>query len=170
MTEITPWLDRIFECDFPVGLYPNVLARVRGTAPRLEEAVQGLSLEQLIRKHEGKWSIQENVGHLLDVENLLWHRLQEYISGAVALTPATYQNIELKHNERAIQTLLSDFRVSRQRQMNLLVGLQPEAFGITAWHPRLKVQMRLVDHLLFMAEHDDHHIARIWELRPRKSL
>jgi hypothetical protein len=24
--------------------------------------------------------------------------------------------------------------------------------------------MRLVDHLYFIAEHDDHHLARIWEL------
>jgi hypothetical protein len=24
--------------------------------------------------------------------------------------------------------------------------------------------MRLVDHLFFVAEHDDHHLARIWEL------
>jgi hypothetical protein len=23
--------------------------------------------------------------------------------------------------------------------------------------------MRLVDHLYFVAEHDDHHLARIWE-------
>jgi hypothetical protein len=25
--------------------------------------------------------------------------------------------------------------------------------------------MRLVDYLLFIAEHDDHHLARMWELR-----
>jgi len=31
-------------------------------------------------------------------------------------------------------------------------------------HPRLKTPMRLVDHLYFVAEHDDHHLARIWEL------
>jgi hypothetical protein len=24
--------------------------------------------------------------------------------------------------------------------------------------------MRLVDHLYFVAEHDDHHLARIWEM------
>jgi hypothetical protein len=24
--------------------------------------------------------------------------------------------------------------------------------------------MQLVDHLYFVAEHDDHHLARIWEL------
>jgi hypothetical protein len=31
-------------------------------------------------------------------------------------------------------------------------------------HPRLKTQMRLVDHLYFVAEHDDHHLAHIWKL------
>jgi hypothetical protein len=31
-------------------------------------------------------------------------------------------------------------------------------------HPRLKQPMRLVDHLYFVAEHDDHHLARIWEM------
>jgi hypothetical protein len=28
----------------------------------------------------------------------------------------------------------------------------------------LKQAMRLIDHLYFVAEHDDHHLARIWEL------
>jgi len=27
--------------------------------------------------------------------------------------------------------------------------------------------MRLVDHLYFVAEHDDHHLAKIWELIAR---
>jgi hypothetical protein len=31
-------------------------------------------------------------------------------------------------------------------------------------HPRLKQPMRLVDHLFFVAEHDDHHLALIREL------
>jgi hypothetical protein len=28
----------------------------------------------------------------------------------------------------------------------------------------MKTPMRLVDHLFFVAEHDDHHLARIWQL------
>ena len=84
MAEIMPWLHRKFNFDFPASLYPNVLARVRGTPPRLEEAVQGLTREQLIRKWSGRWSIQETAGHLIDVEDLFWRRLQEYIGGAVA--------------------------------------------------------------------------------------
>jgi hypothetical protein len=35
-------------------------------------------------------------------------------------------------------------------------------FARAALHPRLKTPMRLVDHLYFVAEHDDHHLAYIW--------
>lgn len=31
----------------------------------------------------------------------------------------------------------------------------------TAMHPRLEVKMRIVDLAYFIAEHDDHHIAKI---------
>jgi hypothetical protein len=42
--------------------------------------------------------------------------------------------------------------------------MDPALFAHTMLHPRLKQPMRLVDHLYFAAEHDDHHLARIWEL------
>ena len=164
MSEVVPWLDRRFNFDFPASLYPNILARVRGTPPRMDDAVHGLSREQLVVKHGGRWSIQENAGHLLDEEDLFWRRLKEYHAGVETLTPAPYQDIELKHNDGQIETILRDFRAARERQVQLLTGFRPDDFARTAWHARLKVSMRLVDHLLFMAEHDDHHLARIWEL------
>jgi hypothetical protein len=46
-----------------------------------------------------------------------------------------------------------------------LASLRPDDFARTAWHGRLQEPMRLVDHVFFFAEHDDHHLARIWELR-----
>lgn len=165
MTKVVPWIDRKFNFDYPVELYPNILGRVRGTPPRLENATSELSHQQLIMKSGGKWSIQENAGHLLDAEDLHWRRLQEYMAGAESLTPAPYQNIELNYNDRPIGTILSAFDLSRQRQVELLTKLQPDDFARTAWHARLKVAMRLVDYLLFIAEHDDHHLARMWELR-----
>jgi hypothetical protein len=42
--------------------------------------------------------------------------------------------------------------------------LRAEEFNRSLLHPRLKQPMRLVDHLYFVAEHDDHHLARIWEM------
>jgi hypothetical protein len=35
----------------------------------------------------------------------------------------------------------------------------------TAHHPRLDRPMRVMDLAVFVAEHDDHHLARITELR-----
>jgi uncharacterized damage-inducible protein DinB len=165
MSGLVPWLDRKFDFDFPVSLYPNVLARVRGTPPRLEDAVRGLSRGHLISRFNGTWSTQENAGHLLDEEDLFWRRLQEYLAGADKLTPAAYKNVALKHNEAEIGTILRDFRKARERQVEVTIKLSSEDFARTAWHPRLQVPMRLVDHLFFIAEHDDHHLARIWELR-----
>jgi hypothetical protein len=45
-----------------------------------------------------------------------------------------------------------------------VAGLDAALFARSIPHPRLKTPMRLVDHLYFVAEHDDHHLARIWEL------
>jgi hypothetical protein len=38
-------------------------------------------------------------------------------------------------------------------------------FGRVAIHPRLNKPMRLTDHLFFVAEHDDHHLAHISQLK-----
>lgn len=165
MSRLVPWLDRKFNFDFPVSLYPGVLARIRGAPARLDDAVRELSREQLIAKPDGRRSIQENAGHLLDEEDLFWRRLQEFLAGAEKLSPAAYKNLEQVHNQREIGTILRDFRKARDRQVEVLAALSPDAFSRTAWHPRLQVPMRLVDHMLFIAEHDDHHLARIWELR-----
>lgn len=165
MSTVWSWKDREFNFDFSVGLHPNILARFRGTPARLEDAVRGLSRERLIAKPDGKWSIQENAGHLLDEEALFEKRLDEYLAGAEVLTPAPYVHRELTHNDREIQIILNEFRAARERQVQQLAVLRPDDFARAAWHGRLKVRMRLVDHLLFIAEHDDHHLARIWELR-----
>ena len=73
MSEVSVWFERKFKFDFRVELYPNLCLRLRGTPPRLEEFLRGLTPEQLTRQPEGKWSIQENAGHLLDLEPL-WRR------------------------------------------------------------------------------------------------
>ena len=70
MTQVPIWFERKFEFSFPVELYPNLLARLRGTPARLEEMVRGRSHTIMIQKAEQKWSPQEKAGHLLDLEPL----------------------------------------------------------------------------------------------------
>jgi len=162
------WFERRFKFDFPVEVYPSLCVRLRGTPARLEELVRGLSREQFTRQPEGKWSIQENAGHLLDLEPLWAARVEDFLAGKQELTPADLTNRtthEARHNERPIEDLLAEFRRARCALVDRLETLRAKDFARTALHPRLQAPMRLVDHLYFIAEHDDHHLARIWELR-----
>ncbi len=168
MSKVSVWFERKFSFDFPAEVYPNLIVRLRGTPARLEEILRGLSKEQLTHKPEGKWSIQENAGHLVDLEPLWLARVDDFLAGKETLAPADLTNRkthEARHNDRRIEELLAGFRRARTALVERLETLSAADFARTALHPRLKTPMRLVDHLYFIAEHDDHHLARIWELR-----
>lgn len=167
MSQVPVWFERKFEFSFPVELVPNLLARLRGTPARLEETVRGGSRESLTRKPEEKWSAQEHAGHLLDLEPLWLARVNDYVAAADQLTATDLRNRktdEANHNARPLEQILTKFRAARERLLQRVDELDASLFARAIPHPRLKTPMRLVDHLYFVAEHDDHHLARIWEL------
>ena len=167
MSQVPIWYERKFEFSFPVELHPNVRARLRGTPARLEEALRGRSSQVLIGKPQEKWSAQEHAGHLVDLEPLWLARVGDYAAASSQLTVADLQNRktdEANYNARPLEQILADFRAAREGLLNRVDELDPSLFPRSITHPRLKIPMRLVDHLYFVAEHDDHHLARIWEL------
>ncbi len=167
MSEVPVWFERKFEFSFPVELWPNLCARLRGTPARLEEALRGRSRESLVRKAEGKWSAQEHAGHLLDLEALWLARVEDYVAGSEQLTVADLRNRktdEANHNARPLEQILTEFRAAREKLLKGGEEVDASLFARAIPHPRLKTPMRLVDHLYFVAEHDDHHLARMWEL------
>ena len=168
MTARIKWTDRKFDFSFPVELFPEMIERLRGTPSRLEEQTASLSKEVLRRRDGERWSIQENAGHLLDLEALVAQRLEEYLRGATALHAADMTNrktYEAQHNEVELTRILKEFREQRTSLVKRLDDLEPELFARAAHHPRLNVSMRLIDMVFFQAEHDDYHLARISELR-----
>ena len=168
MTERIKWTDRRFDFSFPTGVYPEMIERIRGTPARLEEHIRGLPSAVLTRRDGERWSIQENAGHLLDLESLVSRRLDEYISGAGELHAADMSNrktYDASHNDVPVDAIMNGFRRERGALVSQLDRLDSEIFGRSAFHPRLRVQMRLVDMIFFQAEHDDYHLARIHELR-----
>src|SRR5215468_126212 len=105
-----------FAFDLPVEMFPNVVERVRGTPVRLEELTRGLSPEVLTRRDGDKWSIQEQAGHLLDLEELGMKRLDDFEAGRETLTAADMSNQkthEANHNGDSIENILSTFRKER---------------------------------------------------------
>jgi uncharacterized damage-inducible protein DinB len=170
MNRLPKWFERKFDFNFPVELYPNLMIRLRGTPPRLEELVRDCGAEILVRRIDDKWSAQEHAGHLLDLERLWLARVRDFAGNGTELTAADLSNRkthEAKHNARPLQQIIAEFRAARGELLRCVEEAEqksPAILGHSLLHPRLKGPMRLVDHLFFVAEHDDHHLAWIWEL------
>ncbi|HEX3559455.1 MAG TPA: DinB family protein [Pyrinomonadaceae bacterium] len=164
----TKWFEREFDFSLPVGVFPCVVERLRGTPARLEESVRSLPPRVLIARRDGAWSIQEHVGHLIDLDELHEGRLEDYAQRLSTLRPADLSNrktYEAGHNSAALADLLARFRAARAGFVRRLEGLSEEEIAAAALHPRLQKQMRVIDMALFVAEHDDHHLATINELQ-----
>jgi uncharacterized damage-inducible protein DinB len=168
MTKVVNWFERKFEFSFPVEQYATLFVRLRGTPTRLDEMLRGAPQGALAKRPgEKKWSAQEHAGHLEDLEPLWLARVEDYLKGGQDLTAADLTNRktdEAGHNSRSVEDILRGFRSARLHLVNRVSELQAEDFSKIKLHPRLKQPMRLVDHLYFVAEHDDHHLAKIWEL------
>jgi hypothetical protein len=163
---ITPmrWFDRSFTFDLPLGVFPSVLERLRGTPARAAELVAGVPAQVLTRRTDGKWSVQEHIAHLSDLGALDDKRLTDYLAGASDLSPADLQNRATEtadHNRQPIAAVLERLRAGRMDLVRRMDALTEEQIGHTAIHPRLKQPMRLMDWAIFVAEHDDHHLAHV---------
>jgi hypothetical protein len=167
MVERTEWIKRQFAFELPLWMYPNVVERVRGTPARLEDLTRSLTRETLTRRDGDKWSIQEQAGHLLDLEGLGLSRLDDFEAGSEALTAADMENRkthDANHNANTIENILARFRKERMEFVRRLDAYDEAFVQRMAMHPRLKVRIRVLDLAFFIAEHDDHHLARVSQL------
>ena len=167
MVQLQEWFAREFSFTLPVWMFPNIVARLRGTPARLEDLVRSIPPEHLTRRHNEQWSIQEHAGHLLDLSELDITRLREFTAGAIVLTAADRENRKTytaDHNANSIESILTAFRAERMAFVARLDELDEAFVKRTALHPRLQLEMRVLDFAFFIAEHDDHHLARISEL------
>ena len=162
------WFDRKFDFKIPVELYPELVERLRGTPGRLVERTAGLSAGVLTRQTNQGWSIQEHVGHIADLDaGIFFSRLATYRDGEAMLPAADLTNAgttTARHNDRSLADVLESARLARVRFLAELESLDDSLHARAATHPRLGTSLRLVDTMLFMAEHDDHHLATITEL------
>jgi len=167
----TPWFERRFNFDFPVGLFPVIFSRLEGSIFRLYSLLSNADEESCSAKPpHGGWSVKEHVGHLFDLEDLWWNRLNDFRKGTPVLTEADLRNTkthEAMHNEKSLEQLLEQFTVERQKILETTFAMDEEQLGRTSIHPRLQQPMRLIDHLYFVAEHDDHHITALSNLLRR---
>lgn len=166
MIKQTQWVERKFEFNFPVGLFPVIIERLRGTLPRIEAITKNATEGVLNQKNDGKWSVKEQIGHLYDLEELWYGRVEDFLSGQQVLRAADMSNAKTQnanHNKNSIGELLQQFSVARNKLIDKVKHMDERTAALTSLHPRLQIPMRLIDSLFFIAEHDDHHLAKIRE-------
>jgi uncharacterized damage-inducible protein DinB len=161
------WFERKFIFDNKQNIFPAVIERLAGTPARLEEKLKNIQPAILGIRPGNSWSIKENIGHLTDVEPLWRGRLEDIVNRKPELRPADLQNTQTeaaRHHEKPVDDLLAEFREARKLTIGLIEDLSEDIIFRSALHPRLGIPMRTQDHFLFVADHDDHHLARITEL------
>lgn len=161
------WFSRPFDFQPDNGLFPSILERLSGTPARLEEKVRDVEATILQAKPSDQWSVKEATGHLADLEPLWLLRVHDILAEKTVLTAADLDNRkthEANHNARHSSDLLTHFRGGRAKLMRQLAAATDADLEKFSRHPRLQTPMRLIDLAYFVAEHDDHHLARMTRL------
>lgn len=165
------WFDRKFDFSNLSTTPEGLMERLRATPIRLQTMVESLTPNQLKQNFGDKWSVQENIGHMNDLEPL-WHgRIMDIANGLEIMRPADLSNTkthEAEHDEVPTDKLLSEFRANRLKLVQLCEENYNLLLSSSSKHPRLLTPMRIIDLMYFVSEHDDHHIATIryltWEM------
>lgn len=164
-----PWFERKFNFDFPPQKMPDIVERLRGTTARAALLVEGLTDDQLEwREQPETWSIKENLAHLADLEPLWVGRIQDILAGVETMRDADLTNTTTRqagHNAKSLDEILKLVTAARESLLESITSLDTHDYSRTALHPRLKQPMRIVDLCLFVADHDDYHLARVRYLR-----
>lgn len=158
------WVNLSFDNKIPSGKFPAIIERLAGTPSRLDEKLQNAPFLILTQPYNNGWSIQEHAGHLVDLEELIINRLDDFEQGKNLLTAADMANKKTyaaNHNNHEISAILKNFRAVRTATLKRLQAYDETMIKRTALHPRLQVPMSITDLAHFFAEHDDHHLAII---------
>lgn len=147
----------------------NIIERLEQQANIVQTLLSSLTEEQAnYRYAEGKWSVKEVIGHLLDNERIMSGRLLRIARGDKANHPGYDQDVLMQSqpfNAYTAADLNEEYAVTRRSTILMLRRLTPEAWlcrGIVSDNP---ASARSIAYIL--AGHELHHLS---VLRDRYSL
>lgn len=161
------WFDKSFQFELSQDKYDSILKKLKENPERISKLVSELPEKVLTAKIDNRWSIKENVGHLIDLEELHDGRIDDFIADTEYLRPADLNNKktdEAKHNEKTIEELLDQLKLVRENFVKRMQSLNSKILLSSSKHPRLNQPMRPIDMAQFVLEHDEHHLETIQEL------
>jgi hypothetical protein len=160
--------------DEAAPLYAGYLAAVpdgrvgihlQAQVAELEELCAGLTdSDAMFRYAEGKWTIKEVIGHLLDCERVFAYRLLCISRGDATELPGFDENVyapEGHFNVRDILDLLSEFKLQRASTLALVNGIPPEAWPRLGTANGFRTSARALVYIIL--GHTAHHLGLLRE-------
>lgn len=138
----------------------DALAALRRQGPELETLFASLNPKDLAYRYaEGKWSLQEILGHLLDCERIFLTRALAFSRGDTAEYPGFDENDyvrEADFDRRSIANLLDEYRGLRAATLAFLSGLSDEQQQRSGIANGSRCSVRALAWIL--AGHERHHL------------
>ena len=111
-----PWFERNLKFGYPIEMLPYFLERLEGTFVRLETKVKGVPNEILSQQVKGKWSVKQNIGHLAEVDEINFKRIDEMIAGVAQLSSAVFEP-KKDYNNQNVKDVLHYFQKTRLKNI-----------------------------------------------------
>jgi len=119
---------------------------------------------ELYRYAEGKWTIREVIGHLVDAERVFGYRAFCISRGERAPLPAFDENLYVERSHygaRAARDLADEFALVRKGNLAVLASLTDEEWLATGTASGKTISVRAIASI--MAGHVRHHLSILAE-------
>lgn len=143
----------------------DIIGTLGAQSTHLQDIFTGLREEKgEFRYADGKWSIKELLGHLIDGERMFAYRLFRISRGDETPIEGFEQDgyIENAHsNERSFADILEEFSLLRRANMILFKNLDDAAWSRIGTANNVQVSVRAL--IYIMAGHIEHHLTILRE-------
>ncbi len=158
------WFDRQFDSNTGSEYFDEFLKLLEDFPAVLKEVLKNCPIEVSTHKMGDKWSVNENIGHLIFLEDLWRIRFRDIMEGKPDMSPADLNNTatdQSSFNKMLVEELIKDLVSEREKTIVMLQKLSEEDLLKTSMHPRLQQPMNIIDLMHFVAEHDLHHLHAV---------
>lgn len=147
--------------------YPSLQERLLTQHKALPFIIAPLSEEQQRRQPQpGKWSVHENIAHLVSYQPQFLNRLQRILDTPDPLFERYVGDDDpnfLYWRKQSAATLLEELESERQQLIQLLQGLTAEQLQRTGTHMTYG-RLTIPDWTEFFLLHEAHHLFTIFKL------
>jgi hypothetical protein len=148
-------------------IYPSIRDRLKSQHLAIKELIKNLDEEFINKRHEtGKWSIQENLVHIVSYHQVFLTRLDKIINGDNPFFDRyTFEGDMNFEKMKKLDTveLLNHLEEERKKIIDVIFNLNENELQKSGTHQKFG-KMDIVEWIEFFLLHEAHHIYTIFRI------